>query len=254
MGATTIKAVVQYVGTDYFGFQRQAAGRPTVQGALEDAIAVLTGERVTVTGAGRTDAGVHAHGQVIHFRTASAIPVDRWPAALNSRLPRDIAVVAAEKAPDTFHARFHARSKVYRYTLWNSPVPSPFWRPFSWWVRHPLDVAAMAEAAALLVGRHDFAAFAAAGSSARTTVRTVFSLRVEEGAEPVGGPGRLVHVWVEGDGFLYRMVRNVVGSLVEVGAGRRPPRWVEQVLRGRRRERAAPTAPPEGLTLWLVRY
>ena len=109
-------------------------------------------------------------------------------------------------------------------------------------------------AAAPLVGRHDFAAFAAAGSSARSTVRTVFSLRVEEGAEPVGGPGRLVHVWVEGDGFLYRMVRNVVGSLVEVGAGRRPPRWVQQVLRGRRRERAAPTAPPEGLTLWLVRY
>src|SRR5690606_1811210 len=157
-----------------------------------------TGEPVTVTGAGRTDAGVHAHGQVIHFRTASTIPVDRWPAALNSRLPRDIAVVAAEKAPDGFHARFHARSKVYRYTVWNSPVPSPFWRPFSWGVRYPLDVVAMAEAAAPLVGRHDFAAFAAAGSSARSTVRTVFSLRVEEEPDPTGGPGRMVHIWMEG--------------------------------------------------------
>jgi len=104
------------------------------------------------------------------------------------------------------------------------------------------------------VGRHDFAAFAATGSSARSTVRTVFSLRVEEEGDPTGGPGRLVHLWVEGDGFLYRMVRNVVGSLVEVGTGRAEPRWVEEVLRGRRRELAAPTAPPEGLTLWLVRY
>lgn len=252
-GERTIKCTLQYNGTRFAGFQRQGQGERTVQGELEEALRVLTGVPGPVVAAGRTDAGVHAHGQVIHFRTRSRIPTGRWPAALNSRLPADVVVVAAEEAPASFHARFDAVSKTYRYSLWNAPVPSPFWRDFSWWVREPLDVGAMREAAGFLVGRHDFAAFAAAGGSSRTTTRTVFRLDVEE--TRVGPWGhRLLHIWVEGDGFLYRMVRNIVGTLVPIGLGVRGPGWAREVLEGRKREGAGATAPPQGLTLWRVVY
>lgn len=248
-----IKCTVQYNGTAYAGFQRQREGEPTIQGAIEEAITSLTGETVPIVAAGRTDAGVHAHGQVFHFSTRSRIPVDRWPAAFNTRLPRDIVVVDAEVVPPTFHARFDARARTYRYSVWNADTPSPFWYPFSWWVRQPLDVERMREGASHLVGRHDFAAFAAAGSSARTTERTLFRVDVEE--ESVGPKARrLIHVWVEGDAFLYRMVRNIVGTLVVVGAGEEEPDWVRRVLKEGRREAAGATAPPQGLTLWRVDY
>lgn len=249
----TIKCTVQYDGTDYAGFQRQREGQRTIQAVIEEAITSLTGETVSIIGAGRTDSGVHAHGQVFHFSTRSRIPVDRWPAAFNTRLPRDVVVIDAKAVPSTFHARFDARARTYRYTVWNADTPSPFWRRFSWWVRQPLDMGSMREAASFLVGRHDFAAFAAAGGSARTTERTLFRVDVEE--ERVGPKARrLVHFWVEGDAFLYRMVRNIVGTLVVVGTGEQEPAWVGQVLQEGRREAAGATAPPQGLTLWQVHY
>lgn len=248
----TIKCTLQYDGTAYRGFQRQPGQQPTIQGVLEEALASLTGQRTVVVAAGRTDSGVHAHGQVIHFRTRARIPIERWAAALNSRLPDDIVVIRAERASPDFHARFHAISKTYRYTIWNAPFPSPFLRRYAWWMRRPLDVAAMQEAAQLLQGRHDFSAFRAAGGSARTSTRTLSLLRVEV-AEALP-EGRLLHVWAQADGFLYHMVRNLVGTLVVVGVGDEEPGWAADVLASKDRNRAGPTAPAHGLTLWEVTY
>lgn len=248
----TIKCTLQYDGTAYRGFQRQPDQQPTIQAVLEEAIASLTGEPTRVVAAGRTDSGVHAHGQVIHFRTRSRIPVDRWAAALNSRLPDDIVVIRAEQAPPHFHARFDAISKTYRYTIWNAPFPSPFLKRYAWWLRKPLDAAAMQEAARLLEGRHDFSAFRAAGGSARTSVRTLSQLRVE--VVEAFPEGRIIHFWAQADGFLYHMVRNLVGTLVLVGLGEQEPGWVASVLAGKDRNAAGPTAPAHGLTLWEVRY
>lgn len=242
-----IRCVVEYDGTDFFGFQRQP-DRETIQGSLERAVAILTGETVTVHGAGRTDAGVHAEGQVVNFFTASRIPTEQWPYALNSRLPDGIVVKAAEEVPADFHARKSAVAKTYRYTIWNAPFPSVFWRRFAHHVPKPLDVEAMRQGAALLVGRHDFAAFRAAGSTpVRSTMRNLQRLDVVQ-------DGPRIDIVGKADGFLYHMMRNIVGTLLLVGEGRRPPEWVAHVLASRRRELAGPTAPARGLCLLLVEY
>ncbi|HEY8418348.1 MAG TPA: tRNA pseudouridine(38-40) synthase TruA [Limnochordales bacterium] len=249
-GERHIRCVVAYDGTGLLGFQRQKRG-PTVQGLLEAAIASLTGEQVRVLGAGRTDAGVHALGQVISFRTRSRIPVDRWPYALNSRLPEQVVVQAADEVPLGFHPRRDATAKVYQYTVWNAPLPSPFWARYALHVPPPLDVAAMARAAALLVGRHDFAAFRAAGSTpVRSTTRHLMELSVTRCPERP----EVVRIVARADGFLYHMVRNIAGTLIVVGQGRRPPEWVGEVLAGRQREAAGPTAPAHGLCLVRVEY
>jgi len=242
-----IRCVVEYDGTDLCGFQRQA-GKPTVQGWLEEAVASLTGRATAVIGAGRTDAGVHALGQVVNFHTDSGIPVDRWPYALNSRLPRSIVVKDAAEAPGDFHARKSAVAKVYRYSVWNAPFPSVFHDRYSLHVRVPLDVGAMREAASRLVGRLDFAAFRAAGSTpVRSTVRHLQVLDVRR-------DGPRIDIEAKADGFLYHMMRNIVGTLLLVGEGRRPPEWVSEVLASGRRELAGPTAAARGLCLVLVEY
>ncbi|MFS8543891.1 MAG: tRNA pseudouridine(38-40) synthase TruA, partial [Limnochordales bacterium] len=247
---THVRCVVAYDGTGMLGFQRQRRG-PTIQGLLEEAIAALTGEQVRVLGAGRTDAGVHALGQVISFRTQSRIPVERWPYALNSRLPAQVVVHGAEEAPADFHPRRDATAKEYHYSIWNAPFPSPFWARWALHVPQPLDVAAMAEAAALLVGRHDFAAFRAAGSTpVRSTVRHLMELRVERSPHCP----QHVRIVAKADGFLYHMVRNIAGTLLLVGQGRQRPKWVAEVLAARRRDMAGPTAPAHGLCLVRVEY
>lgn len=239
---------VEYDGTEFSGFQEQRGQEVrTVQGTLQTAIEQLTGERVVVAGAGRTDAGVHALGQVIHFDTAAAIPVERWPYALNSALPPDVAIVAASWAPAGFHARYSAVRKVYRYTIIDRPQRSPLWRRQAHWIGAPLDAAAMAEAAAHLVGRHDFTAFAGAGRPVRSAVRTLFELTVCRSDERV-------EVTAAADGFLYRMVRSIVGCLIEVGLGRWEPDRVARVLASRRRAAVATTAPACGLCLVRVEY
>lgn len=245
-----IRCVVAYDGTGLLGFQRQTRG-PTVQGLLEEAVTSLTGETARVLGAGRTDAGVHAAGQVVSFRTISRIPVDRWPYALNSRLPEQVVVQGAEEVPPGFHPRRDATAKVYQYTIWNGRFPSPFWCRYALHVSQPLDVEAMQRAAAFLVGRHDFAAFRAAGSTpVRSTVRHLMELSVET----VPHAPEVLRIVARADGFLYHMVRNIVGTLLLVGQGRQPPAWVAEVLAGRRREAAGPTAPPQGLCLVRVEY
>ena len=242
----TFKITLAYDGTEFVGWQRQATGT-SIQGLLEGALGELDGRKVTVTGAGRTDAGVHALGQVASCSIERSIASGQLVGALNARLPVDVRVLSAAEVPPTFHARFDARAKTYRYRIWNADVVSPFERRYAWHVDAALDVGAMNAAARLLEGRHDFAAFRAAGSAARTTDRMVIASRVDR-------RDRLVVYEITGDGFLRYMVRAIVGTLVEIGRGRQPPEWMGDVLGVRDRARAGPTAPPEGLFLVRVDY
>ncbi|NLN20112.1 MAG: tRNA pseudouridine(38-40) synthase TruA [Firmicutes bacterium] len=242
-----IKMTLSYDGTAYHGFQDQGPGIPTIQRSLETAIHKLTGERLRVTGAGRTDAGVHALGQVINIRTSGSIPVERWPYALNAVLPQDIVVRDARVVHPDFHAQYWARKKRYRYTIDNGPVPCVFRRRYAYRVYHALDVEAMAEAASLLEGRHDFAAFRSVGSGVESTVRTLYELRVER-------CGDMIQITACADGFLYNMMRIIVGTLLEVGKSKRPPKWVKEVLMSRQRHLAGPTVPGLGLCLMEVIY
>jgi tRNA pseudouridine38-40 synthase len=280
-----LKLTVAYDGGGYHGFQRQP-GRvgPTVQGMLERRLREITGGAVSLRAAGRTDAGVHALGQVVNFKTGSRIPTEAWVKAMNAGLPRDIRVVAAEEAPAGFHARYDAVSKVYRYLIQTGPVPAVLWRNYAYYVPRPLRVEAMAQGAACLVGRHDFRSFQAAGAKVKTTVRTLSRLEVAvrplgagdlltmEGearvndrppplSEAVTGPGErdqvpqeLISLTLEADGFLYNMVRIIAGLLVDVGLGRRPPEEVSRVLEAKARAEAALTAPPHGLCLVQAKY
>ena len=258
------RITVAYDGTDFVGWQRQAAG-VSIQGLLEDALAELDEAAVTVIGAGRTDAGVHALGQVAAFTLTRTIAADVVVRALNVRLPLSVRVLAAEEVPPDFHPQFAATSKTYRYRIWNSDVVSPFERLYAWHLFGALDAAAMNEAARMLEGTHDFAAFQAAGSDVATTEREIFSSRVIAGLNPATAVGTesgaglqpcdpLIVYEVAGSGFLRHMVRIVVGSLVDVGRGRQPVEWIGAAIASRDRTVAGPTAPPHGLFLVGVDY
>jgi len=241
-----VSLVVQYDGTDYAGFQIQP-DNPTIQGELERALEKLLGGETRVTAASRTDAGVHALGQVVTFTTDNAIPVERLPEALNALLPRAIICeVAGEASPD-FHPRFAAVSKLYSYRILNRRQPSPFIGRYAWHVREPVQVEAMQEAGGYLVGEHDFAAFCAAGGSAQSTVREIHRLDCRR-------EGDLIESYVEANGFLYMMVRVIMGTLVEVGVGRMAPGKVRDILASGERGQAGRTAPPQGLCLLRVDY
>jgi tRNA pseudouridine38-40 synthase len=242
----TLKLTLAYDGTRFVGWQRQAAGE-SVQGLLEDALSRLEAAPVTALGAGRTDAGVHALGQVASASVTFAHAPATVQRALNGVLPADIRVTAVEEAPASFHARFAARSKCYRYQIANTPVASPFTRAYAWHVAEALNRGAMREAAAALVGTHDFAAFKSAGTEVHTTIRTLTrSEWLDEGA--------LLVYEVEGDGFLRHMVRAIVGTLVEVGRGWRPAAQIPALLERGTRSAAGVTAPAHGLLLLRVEY
>src|SRR5262245_5250912 len=243
-----LRLVVEYEGTAYQGWQIQPGG-PTVQEVLERALATVLRETVRVRGAGRTDAGVHACGQVAAVRVAR-VPDDlvRLQRSLNALTPDDVAVREIAIVDDAFDPRRHARSRVYEYRLLTAAAPSPFWRRYAWHVPRPLDLGAMDEAAGLLLGEHDFAAFRAADAEpVRSTVRRVFESRLV-------CDGALVVYRIEATAFLKHMVRNLVGTLVEVGWGERPAAAMRTLLLGRDRTAAGPTAPAHGLTLVAVRY
>lgn len=248
-----IRLVVEYDGTELCGWQRQANG-PTVQGHLEAALGKLLAHEVTVVGASRTDAGVHARGQVASFRTERTIPLHGIRRGLNSLLPAAIAVVEASEAADDFHPRFSATGKHYRYLVFTRADRSPDWRSRAW--HHPgaLDLAAMRQAAAALIGEHDFAAFRAAGCTARTTIRNIEEIAIGQGGDAATSDPHLVAIDVRGNAFLRNMVRIVVGTLVEVGEGRRPVSQVADILASRDRTQAGLTAPAHGLELVSVRY
>lgn len=242
----TFRLTLEYDGTDFEGWQTQPAGHRTVQDTLARAVEAVTGARPEILGAGRTDAGVHAEAQLAAVRVDTRLAPEALLRALNAKLPPDLAVRAVEAAPDDYHALRDARSKLYRYTIWNGAVRSPLRARSAWWVPGPLDTDAMARAAKLLLGHHDFAAFGAAGSDVPTTDRTLSRLDV------AGAPGGEITFAVEGTGFLRHMVRNLVGTLVEVGQGRREPGSIPALLAGRDRGAAGPTAPARGLTLLRV--
>jgi tRNA pseudouridine38-40 synthase len=242
----TLKLVLEYDGFDYCGWQVQA-GAPTIQGVLEQALTKILGERVRTHGAGRTDAKVHALGQVASFRCSSSIPATALQRGLNSLLPRDVVVYDAQDAPADFHARFSALGKIYTYRILNRSVRAPLRLRYVWHLRQALDVAAMAGAGALLQGTHDFAAFQATGSAVKTTERTLAALTItREGDEVV--------ISCTANGFLRHMVRNIVGTLVEVGQGTRMPADIKRIIDGRDRRLAGATAPPQGLYLVQVLY
>jgi tRNA pseudouridine38-40 synthase len=251
----SFKITLAYDGTTFVGWQRQASG-PSIQGALEQALLELDGHPVTVTGAGRTDAGVHALGQVAAFSVDRDLDAPTLVRALNARLPRTIRILAAAHVGPDFHPQFGARAKTYRYRLWNAEVLSPFEGPYVWHIRAPaLDVEAMAAAARLIEGGHDFASFQASGGDVRTSEREVFSSRiVRDREERHDDSASLITYEIRGSGFLRHMVRNIVGTLVEIGRGRRRVEWVLEVLAAQDRTKAGPTAPPEGLFLVGVEY
>jgi tRNA pseudouridine38-40 synthase len=267
----TFKIIVAYDGTDYVGWQRQANG-VSIQALLEESLGALDERDVTVHGAGRTDAGVHALGQVAAFTLNRSLPAAAVVRAINARLPAAIRVLSAEEVSADFQPRFAARDKTYRYRIWNADTISPFESRYAWHIAAGLDVAAMQLAAALLVGGHDFAAFQAAGSPTATTQREIMTsvIAVAEqmsaaAATPIDGAHRvprdgaqpdgvLIVYDVTGNGFLRHMVRTIVGTLVEVGHGRQPVEWVARVLAARDRSMAGPTAPPQGLFLMRVGY
>jgi tRNA pseudouridine38-40 synthase len=240
------RAVVEYDGTEFSGWQRQD-GRRTVQGVVEDAIQQMLGERVFVRAAGRTDAGVHADGQVVTFDLVQPMPAHGLLRGLNTVLPPDVALIeVAEAAPD-FDARFSARGKVYRYTVWSHFVRSPRRARTAWHVRQPMDLDAIRAAAALLVGEHDFRAFRASDCDRRTTRRIVRRLDVDR-------QGAVVTFDVEATAFLKNMVRILVGTLVDVGRGRLEPGTVARMLETGDRTVGGMTAPARGLTLLRVLY
>jgi len=246
----TIKLTLAYDGTAYAGWQIQSHGR-TLQEVVESALGKITGEPIRVTASGRTDAGVHALGQVVGFRTESKLSPEIFMRALNAELPRDVAVLDAAEAPDGFHATLSAKRKRYRYRIFAGPTRDVFRRQTAWHLPRALDVEAMDRAAQALRGTHDFSSFETQGSERKTSVRTIYDISVRRGLE---GDPHLIAVEVEADGFLYNMVRTIVGTLVKVGRHARSECWVAEVLAAMDRRAAGPTAPPQGLFLMSVRY
>jgi tRNA pseudouridine38-40 synthase len=243
----TFKLTLAYDGSNYSGWQIQPQ-RVTLQQTLESALRRITGQEVRVTASGRTDAGVHALGQVVSFRSATHLPPDVFRKALNAELPHDMAARSVELADDDFHATGCAKRKRYRYLLDDGAIRDVFQRRYVWHLgQQRLDEQAMQRAAQALRGTHDFRSFETHGSERETSVRTIFDISVSRAGDRIA-------LEVEADGFLYNMVRTIVGTLVEVGRGRRGEDWVEQVLAARDRKAAGQTAPPQGLVLVQVEY
>lgn len=245
-GPRNILLVVQYDGTDYCGFQRQP-GLTTIESELTDALSQLLDAPTAIVGAGRTDAGVHALGQTVTFETESPIPTERIARALNALLPDDIAAVEAAEVPRDFHPRYDAVGKLYGYRILNRSLPSPFIGRYAWHLAWDLDAELMRAAAGMLLGEHDFRAFSSSGSSVEGTVREVRRLDIER-------HGEIIEIRAEGNGFLYMMVRRIVGTLTDVGRGLIPVDEVREILDSLDRTRVKTIAPPQGLSLIKVTY
>lgn len=245
----TIKLILAYDGSEFAGWQTQQ-GSPTVQATLEETIEKITGVRPATLVSGRTDAGVHALGQVVSFRTESGLPTEVLQRALNAELPRSVAVLDVAEVHDDFHATHDALRKRYRYVIHNGPIRNVFSRRYVWhYAQRRLDCEAMQRAA--LLGTHDFSSFETTGAPRKTSVRTVYDLCIERGR---GEREPFVSLEIEANGFLYNMVRTIVGTLVDVGRSARPESWPGEVLQAMDRRRAGRTAPPQGLFLVSVQY
>ncbi len=246
MSAQRFAAGLEYDGSAFFGWQIQNHAR-SVQAVLNDAIAVVANQPISTAAAGRTDTGVHASGQTVHFDTDAQRSLRSWLLGSNSNLPADVAVQWVRAVPSGFHARYSALARTYRYVILHRDVRSPLERHRAWCYRGALGVERMAAAGVCLIGEHDFSAFRGAGCQSRSPVRRLESMVVTRA-------GEYVHVEVRANGFLYHMVRNIVGALVRIGAGDAEPGWMAEVLASRDRRLGAPTGPPEGLYLAEVHY
>jgi len=242
-----IKLLIEYDGTNYQGWQVQPKG-PTIQGILEEKIGLLTGQPVQLFGSGRTDSGVHALGQVAHFKTQSQMDIHTIQRALNSLLPHDIVIQKAEEVDEGFHARKYSKSKIYEYRILNRNLRSAFHRGYVWHIPQKLNLTEMKKATQSLIGEHDFSAFRTVGSPTRTTVRRVIR------AEWKRGRDGLIRFEIEANGFLKQMVRSIIGTLVEIGKGRMEAAEIREILNSRDRKEAGPTAPAQGLFLKEVKY
>lgn len=242
-----LKLILEYDGAAYHGWQRQINGL-TVQQVLEEKIAVMTGETVKVIGSGRTDAGVHALGQVAHFKTAATLPDIHFLKGINSLLPADIAVKVLQETDPSFHARYDAKSKVYLYQVVHGSVRPVMLRRYAWFVPGPLDIGRIQEAALHIMGTHDFSSFCSTHSDAPDHIRTMTDIRIE-----TGSPG-LIKIEMEADGFLRHMVRGIVGTLIEIGRNKRAGSDLPAILYAKDRRQGGMTAPPHGLFLKEVKY
>ncbi|MBS7326593.1 MAG: tRNA pseudouridine(38-40) synthase TruA [Thiopseudomonas sp.] len=247
-GVFRIALGVEYNGAAYYGFQRQHNELPTVQAALEQALTeVAGGEPVRLVCAGRTDAGVHACAQVLHFETTVFRKSAAWLFGSNRYLPKDISVLWVRDVPESFHARFSARRRRYRYVIYPDPIRPALLSDGITWTHKELDLDTMNQAAQCLLGTHDFSSFRAAECQAKSPVKTLDGIRISR-------HGRFVVLDVRASAFLHHMVRNIAGTLLKIGAGEKPPSWMREVLEARRREVAGATAPPYGLYLVQVEY
>lgn len=247
MEERNIKLTIAYDGTEFSGYQRQLNTNETIQEYLETAIRKLTGERITITGAGRTDAGVHAAAQVVNFRTKSTIPIEKWPYALRGLLPKSIVAYRAELVSKEFHARYSAQGKTYLYRICREPWPSVFKQRFAYHYPGELDEKAIHSVLPLFMGEHDFISFAAKGSSVSDTVRILSRLEIQ-----------LIDdewlIWITANGFLYHMVRNIVGALLWVGEKKLTYEDMRKALQEKKKVVLGPTVPAIGLTLMEVEY
>src|SRR4030067_3390730 len=237
-----IKLLIEYDGTNYQGWQVQPKG-PTIQGIIEEKLGLLTGEPVQLFGSGRTDSGVHALGQVAHFKTQNRMDIHTIQRALNSLVPPDIVIRKVEEVDEGFHARKHSKSKIYEYRILNRNLRSAFHRGYVWYIPQKLNLMGMKKATQSVVGEHDFSAFRTVGSPTRTTVRKVMR------AEWKRGRDGFIRFEIEANGFLKQMVRSIIGTLVEIGKGRRKAADLKKILNSRDRKEAGPTAPAQGLFL-----
>ena len=240
-----IKITIQYNGANYCGWQKQPDSLG-IQGTIEKAIYDITKESVKIIGSGRTDSGVHALGQVANFNIESSIPTEKIPNALNDKLPKDISIIGCEQVDDEFHSRYSAKGKRYRYLIYNSPYRSPIYKDTSYHVKYDLDFEKMCKEAKSLVGEHDFKGFMSSGSSVKDTVRTIYDVKLTKEED-------LIVVEVEGNGFLYNMVRIIVGTLVDIGRGRINDSLVD-IIDSKSRSKTGHTAPAHGLFLKKVYY
>jgi len=243
----TIKLLIEYDGTNYLGWQVQPKG-PTIQGTIEEKLALLTGETIHLIGSGRTDAGVHALGQVAHFKTQSQMDVRSFQKALNSLFPPDIVIRRVEEVEEGFHARKNSKSKIYEYWILNRNLRSAFHRGTAWHIPQKLDLKEMKKATWWLIGEHDFSSFRSVGSPTRTAVRKVIMAELKRSQEG------LIRFEIEANGFLKQMVRSIVGTLVEVGKGKINSEEFQKILESKDRKMAGPTAPARGLFLKEVKY
>lgn len=241
-----LKCVVAYDGTDFSGFQVQP-DQITIQGEIEAALQRITGEQIQIAGSGRTDAGVHARGQVFHFDTSCSIPLEKWRFVLNNQLSDAIIIQSVEEVDHHFHSRFDVKEKEYRYCIDNGEVPDLYRHRYAEHIRFPLDVTAMQQGARFLIGEHDFTSFCSAKTHVEDKVRTIFEVSVVRESD-------LVWITCRGNGFLYNMVRIIVGTLIEVGQGKRAPEEIKEILEACDREKAGLTASAKGLTMWNVVY